>query len=109
MTIEELEIIWTHVREDVEPQMTKPSYETWLKPTRPWKLEDNILFIEVPNEFARDLLESRYAPLIISTLKNYIPEELGLKFIILKNDSSGEHHLSAPHVNFGAEIYMRSG
>ena len=103
MTIEELETIWTQVREDVEPQMTKPSYETWLKPTRPWKLENNILFIEVPNEFARDLLESRYASLLISTLNNYIPDELSLKFIIQKNNSSEEHHLSTPHVIFGAE------
>ena len=47
MNIEELEVIWEKVQKDVEPQMTKPSYETWLKPTKPLKIENNTLFIEV--------------------------------------------------------------
>lgn len=87
-TIEELENIWHQVQEDMEPQMTKPSFETWLKPTKPWKLEDNLLYIEVPNEFARDLLESRYASTIKETLLKYIPDDLQLKFVILKNTTT---------------------
>ena len=72
----------------MEPLMTKPSYETWLKPTRPWKVEEGNLYIEVPNEFARDLLESRYAPSILSALRKYLPEDLQLKFVILKNNTN---------------------
>lgn len=97
MTIEELDVIWKQVQTDVEPHMTKPSFETWLKPTRPLNFEDNILFIEVPNEFARDLLESRYASLILSTLINYIPEEISLKFVIQKNNAS------LNHLSFGSQ------
>lgn len=103
MTIEELDVIWKQVQNDVEPHMTKPSFETWLKPTRPLKIEENTLLIEVPNEFARDLLESRYASLIISTLRDYIPEELGLNFIILKNSSSTNQTSSTPQVSFSLE------
>src|SRR5690606_13869980 len=88
MGMEDLEIIWNKVQEEMEPLMTKPSYETWLKPTRPWKVEEGNLYIEVPNEFARDLLESRYAPLILSALRKYLPEDLQLKFVILKNNTN---------------------
>ncbi len=99
MSIEELEVIWEKVQKDVEPQMTKPSYETWLKPTKPLKIENNTLFIEVPNEFARDLLESRYASLILSTLKEYLALEVNLKFIIVNNNSSQEQPTFAPQIN----------
>ena len=85
MNIEDLEAIWSKVQEEMEPLMTKPSYETWLKPTKPWKIEEGSLYIEVPNEFARDLLESRYAPSIMTSLRKYIPEDLHLKFVILKS------------------------
>ncbi len=99
MNIEELEVIWEKVQKDVEPQMTKPSYETWLKPTKPLKIENNTLFIEVPNEFARDLLESRYASLILSTLKEYLALEVNLKFIIINNNSSQEQPSFTPQIN----------
>ncbi|NLC53374.1 MAG: chromosomal replication initiator protein DnaA [Firmicutes bacterium] len=85
MNIEDLEAIWSKVQEEMEPLMTKPSYETWLKPAKPWKIEEGSLYIEVPNEFARDLLESRYAPSIMTSLRKYIPEDLHLKFVILKS------------------------
>ncbi|NLW55973.1 MAG: chromosomal replication initiator protein DnaA [Firmicutes bacterium] len=96
MTIEELDVIWKQVQTDVEPHMTKPSFETWLKPTRPLNFEQNTLLVEVPNEFARDLLESRYASLILSTLRNYIPEEISLKFIIQKNEASVNQNAITP-------------
>lgn len=87
MTLEELETLWHQVQEEMEPQMTKPSFETWLKPTKPWKFEENILYIEVPNEFARDLLESRYVSLIKQTLLKYFPGDIQLKFVILQNSA----------------------
>ncbi|HHT48102.1 MAG TPA: chromosomal replication initiator protein DnaA [Firmicutes bacterium] len=83
--MEQLEDIWKQVQAEMEPQMTKPSFETWLKPTKPWKIEENYLYIEVPNEFARDLLESRYAAAIKEILLQYIPDDFQLKFVILKN------------------------
>ncbi len=45
MNIEDLEAIWSKVQEEMEPLMTKPSYETWLKPTKPWKIEEGSLYI----------------------------------------------------------------
>ncbi len=103
MNIEELESIWSKVQEEMEPLMTKPSFETWLKPTKPWKIEEGILYIEVPNEFARDLLESRYAPSITASLRKYLPEDIQLKFMILKNTTSAAEFSSTIPSNFTGE------
>ena len=76
-----LDTIWEKTLESVSSFLSKPSFETWLKPTKPVSLEGNILTIEVPNDFARDWLESRYAPLLSSTLKELLQEEVELRFI----------------------------
>ena len=94
MTFDDLETIWSKVQAEMEPLMTKPSFETWLKPTKPWKLEDNTLYIEIPNEFARDLLEIRYANPLTTIISKYIPAELKLKFVILKKITDEEQALS---------------
>lgn len=94
MTLDELEAIWSKVKAEMEPLMTKPSFETWLKPTKPWKIEDNTLYIEIPNEFARDLLEIRYADSLTTILLKYIPEKLKLKFVILRKMTEEEQVFS---------------
>lgn len=76
-----LETIWEKTLESVSPFLSKPSFETWLKPTKPVSLEGNTLIIEVSNDFARDWLESRYAPLLTSTIKELLEEEIELRFI----------------------------
>ncbi len=76
-----LDTIWEKTLESISPFLSKPSFETWLKPTKPVSLEGNLLTVEVPNDFARDWLESRYAPLLATTLKELLEEDVELRFI----------------------------
>ncbi len=75
-------IIWQKTLDILETQLTKPSFETWLKSTELITLNGNIVTISVANEFAKDWLESRYANLIRSTLKNILNQDVQIKFII---------------------------
>lgn len=86
MMTDQLHQLWQKVLETIEPHMTKPSFETWLKPTRPLVIEDNVLIIEVPNEFARDWVEGRYTPLLMSSLHDLVHEDMELKFVTPKNE-----------------------
>ena len=67
---QELQEIWQATLKRIEKKMNKPSFETWLKITRPVSLTDDTLVISVPNDFTRDWLQGRYADLIIETLKD---------------------------------------
>lgn len=88
--MEGLQSLWKKVLETVEPHLTKPSFETWLKPTHPVGMENNVLIIEVPNEFARDWVESRYTPLLLSCLRDLIQEDFELRFITPVSDETEE-------------------
>ncbi|WP_458411815.1 DnaA N-terminal domain-containing protein [Schinkia sp. CFF1] len=69
-TNKDLQYIWTQVLHHLEKNLSRPSFETWLKHTvlidaDEWKRE---VIVAAPNEFARDWLESRYTKLIKEAL-----------------------------------------
>ncbi len=86
--------LWEKTLESVASFLSKPSFETWLKPTKPLSFENNILTVEVPNDFARDWLESRYSPLLTATIKELVEEEVELKFVTPDREDS--HKIAPP-------------
>lgn len=79
---EQLQNLWTTILKMIEPNVPKPSFETWLKPTSASSFKDNTLFIEAPNDFFRDWLETKYASMIKDAIKQLLNEEVELSFVI---------------------------
>ncbi|HFJ9437697.1 TPA: DnaA N-terminal domain-containing protein [Bacillus albus] len=74
-----MKINWTEVKEKIRPLISKPSYETWFTNTTVY-LEDDILTIYCPNEFARDWLESHYKELVFNTLREMFNTTFEIQF-----------------------------
>lgn len=91
-----LDTIWQKTLESISSFLSKPSFETWLKPTRPIAHEGTLLTIEVPNDFARDWLETRYSPLLTTTIRELMNEEIDLKFVTPDRDDAPKVHISTP-------------
>ncbi|MGI8252566.1 MULTISPECIES: DnaA N-terminal domain-containing protein [Bacillus cereus group] len=79
-----MKINWTEVKEKIRPQISKPSYETWFTNTTVY-LEDDILTIYCPNEFARDWLESHYKELVFNTLREMFNTTFEIQFELKSN------------------------
>ncbi len=77
-----METIWNQTLEKMKEKLSRPSFETWLKATKPVAFRDDFLLVEVPNEFARDWLESRYSDLIEEILQAVTQSPLQVKFTI---------------------------
>jgi len=77
-----LQVLWQDTLAKLENELSKPSFETWLSSTRLLDIEGDTLIIGVPNEFAKDWLESRYAPLIRSTVQSILGQSMNLRFTI---------------------------
>lgn len=77
-----LQKIWQDTLAKLESELSKPSFETWLSSTCLLDIEENALIIGVPNEFAKDWLESRYAPLIRSAVQTVFNQPMNLRFVI---------------------------
>jgi len=73
--------LWNNVLSEIEKILSKPSFETWLKATRPLSLQDNTIIIEVPNEFTRDWLQNHYKKTINSALEKVSDASYNLHFV----------------------------
>lgn len=82
MTDLELAELWEKTLSLIETQVSKPSFETWLKSTTPSKFYNETLIIEVPNEFAKDWLESRYSDMIKLALNKITEREVSVSFVL---------------------------
>lgn len=90
--------LWQDTLAKLENELSKPSFETWLSSTRLLNIEGDTLIIGVPNEFAKDWLESRYAPLIRSAVQTIFNQSMNLQFIIG----------SSPQVNYEDNLLTKS-
>lgn len=77
-----LSSLWRQTLDKLESELSKPSFETWLSSTELLEIKGDTLIISVPNEFAKDWLESKYAPLIRSAIQPILGRNVGLRFII---------------------------
>ena len=73
---------WQKTLDILKTELSEPSFNTWLKKTKAVTKYNNTFVIAVPNGFAKDWLESRYANLIKNTLQLVTSEELEVSFVL---------------------------
>ena len=81
--------MWGEILGELQLQVTRPSYETWLKDTELVALEANTAFIAAPNSFVAEMLEQRmYSLMIQATRRVMNNENIGLEFVVLTTEES---------------------
>src|SRR4028118_33769 len=68
-----LESLWNQILERLQVQLSRPSFETWIKTARAEQLENNCLIVSAPNPFARNWLQKYY----VKTIADAVEEILG--------------------------------
>jgi chromosomal replication initiator protein len=81
---DEPEDLWQQVLQALKQQLSRPAYETWLKSTRALALNGSTLLIGVPNEFARDWLQTRLYSLIKSTVSSTLKADVEVDFQVME-------------------------
>jgi len=73
--IESHDSVWKNCLSTIQENVPESSYNTWFKPIKPIKYDDNTLTIQVPNRFFYDYIEAHF----INILKKTIYQVLGPK------------------------------
>lgn len=68
-----LENFWNQVLERLQLQLSRPTFETWIKSATAERLDDRCLVICTPNPFARNWLQKYY----VKTIADVVQELLG--------------------------------
>lgn len=74
--------VWQTVLGEIELQISRPNYLTWLKNSRMVDKKDGIALVALPNNFAKEWVENKYHKLIFGSLRNIDESTRGVKYLV---------------------------
>jgi chromosomal replication initiator protein len=74
--IVDIEALWTHAIDGLTDSAVTPQHRAWLRLTRPLGLVEDTALVAAPNEFAKDVLETRLRPFICTALSAQLGREI---------------------------------
>ncbi|WP_223069974.1 chromosomal replication initiator protein DnaA [Paenibacillus caui] len=77
--------LWQQILSIIQTKLSKPSFDTWFKATKPVSISDRAVVISAPTTFAVEWLESRYTKLVSTTIYEEIGKQLEVSFVIEEN------------------------
>ncbi len=80
------ETAWKSTLGELELQMTRATFNTWLKGTRVVDCEEGKFVIGVRNDFAKDWLENRLQDTVLRTLAGIIGRHVDVCYIVCSDD-----------------------
>ena len=66
----ELQELWAAALGEIELQISKANYKTWLQNTSIVNRNNGIVTVAVPNSFTKEWLENKYHKFILKSLRN---------------------------------------
>ena len=80
--------IWEAALGELQLQITKPNYNTWLKDTVGISFNNGFFIVGVPNAFIAEWLESRLSSLVNKTLTNIVGKPVEIRFLVQSTTKS---------------------
>ena len=85
-----IENLWSQVLERLQLELSRPTFETWIKTAVAEELENNCLVIRTPNPFARNWLQKYYIKTIASVVQDILGHPVDIYFTVTNSDSVSE-------------------
>lgn len=79
---------WQNVLAQLQMDMPRASFDTWVRDTRPVGYENGMLTVGVRNAYARDWLDSRLATTVNKLLIDTLNSKVSVKFIVSQADEN---------------------
>lgn len=94
-----IDLLWQETLATMQNKISRQAFNTWVSAMKPLLIQNNTIYIEVPNHFSRDWLNERYAPLIKSTINDLLKQECDLQFILEGDNIPDNSTLTSNRVN----------
>ena len=80
--MEKMKQYWNEALKIIEEESSSPvSFETWIAPIIPYKIEGNTFVLQIGEPFYRDMIEKRYLSLIHNAVKKVTNTDYKIKII----------------------------
>lgn len=89
--MDKVEGLWNEVLDKLQDQLSGPTFETWIKPTRLQTLADQTLTISTPNPFARNWVQKHYIQVISDVAQELLGHNINVVVTVSESpDNSAE-------------------
>lgn len=80
--------IWNQVLERLEKQLSRPTFDTWIKTATALRLYNNCLTICTPNPFILNHLQKHYLQIVSDTVAEIVGHTLDIRFTVAQGDNT---------------------
>jgi len=82
--------LWQAVLGEIEIQISRPNFLTWLKQSRLMGVEerDGVALVGLPNNFAKEWVKNRYHKIILGSLRNFNPSIKNVDYAVFHQNFS---------------------
>jgi chromosomal replication initiator protein len=84
----QLNTIWEKTLNIIKGELTEVSFNTWIKSISPLSMDNNCIRLGVPNQFTKEILESRYKDLLANAVKLITNKKYSLLFNIISEEAA---------------------
>ncbi|NLJ40995.1 MAG: chromosomal replication initiator protein DnaA, partial [Clostridiales bacterium] len=74
--------LWDEALPFIKLELTDVSFNTWISNIEPLIIMDKHLYLKVPNDFTKSILESRYMDLIVNSLKEVSSTDYSVTLVL---------------------------
>ncbi len=87
--------LWSQVQQSLRGNLSKPSYETWISPTKFSAFEQGQLTLLAPNSFSKAWLTNNYSQAIEEAAKSIVGESVRVLVVVKENSQEGLNNAPA--------------
>ena len=92
----DLDAVWAAAVSGLSDGVLSPQHRAWVGLTRPLGLVENTALLAAPNEFAKDVLDSRLRPVIAQALSEAYGREIRIAVTVAPNTPNPDNGAPAP-------------
>jgi chromosomal replication initiator protein len=81
-----LESLWSQILERLQLQLSRPTFETWIKTANAQSLAENCLTISTPNPFARNWLQKYYVKAIADVAHDILGQPVDIQLVVIQGE-----------------------
>jgi chromosomal replication initiator protein len=104
----DLDVLWSHAIDGLTDSTVTPQQRAWLRTTRPLGLLDDTALLAAPNEFTKDVLETRLRLMITNALSDLLGREIRVA-VTVEPPAREATVLPLPVAADGATVADRAG
>ncbi len=102
----DLEQLWQSTLNEVELQISRPNFLTWLKNSKLTHKENGIVFVSLPNNFAKEWVENKYNKTILSILRNFDDSAKKIEYLV-ENKNTLSHGIKQNKQKISSDAEVR--